>query len=141
MKKNELAGVLNDTLEVVAYLIEGTDAIRKALIAVPPIIGAVRTLFDIPDEPEEAPAEKPKKVKKKEPEPQPELEEPAEQEAPAEEKTYTKAEVRQFLAKVADGHRDEVKALLTKYGADTLTQLDESHYADIMSDAEAIANG
>ena len=54
-------------------------------------------------------------------------------------RTYSKEEVRQLLAKLAgSGHRDEVKALLTKYNAENLATLDPTHYAAIMADAEAI---
>ncbi len=57
---------------------------------------------------------------------------------PAPGKVITKAEVRKVLAAAADGHRAEVKALLTKYGADNLTRLDPAHYAAIMADAEGL---
>ena len=133
--KNDLAMVLNDVLEIVADLLEVNSTVQKILIKVPPIVGVIRNTFDIPDEPIPFPEEeKPKKVStKKKAEPKPE-------EAAPETKTYTKVEVRKYLAKVADQHREEVKALLNKYGADNLTQLDESHYADIMADAEEIEN-
>ena len=58
-----------------------------------------------------------------------------EEEAPKE-RTYSKVEVRQTLAKVADKNRETVKALLKKYGADNLTTLDPANYAAIMTDAE-----
>ncbi len=138
--KNELASVLNDTQEFVSSLIVAADTFSKAMKMVPPIIGAVRTIFDIPDEPV-AIEEKPKKAapKKKEPEPAEETAE-TEAEAPTEEKTYTKVEVRQFLAGIAKTHRDEVKDLLNKYGADNLTHLDEKHYAAVMAEAEELAD-
>ena len=136
-KKNDLACLLNGTLDIVADLMTAADAVSDALRKIPPLIGTVRAVFDIPDEPgpsEDKEAEKPKKAaaKKKEAEP--------EQEPPAEEITYTKSDVRKLLAGVAEHHRDEVKALLAKYGADNLTQLDEKHYAAIVADAEAITN-
>ena len=60
--------------------------------------------------------------------------------APTEDaKTYTKEEVRKILAGVsAGGHKEEVKALIAKYGADTLTNLDPAHYAAIVADAETL---
>ncbi len=54
-------------------------------------------------------------------------------------RTYTREEVRQTLAELAgNGHRDEVRELIKKYGAESLGTLDPSNYAAIMADAEAI---
>ena len=63
-------------------------------------------------------------------------------EAPVkEEKTYSKEEVRGVLAgKSAKGYGKEVKALLSKYGADKLSTLNPEHYAAIIADAEEIGN-
>lgn len=63
-------------------------------------------------------------------------------EAPVkEEKTYTKEEVRGVLAgKSAKGYGKEVKALLSKYGADKLSTLNPEHYAAVIADAEGIGN-
>ena len=63
-------------------------------------------------------------------------------EAPVkEEKTYTKEEVRGILAgKSAKGYGKEVKALLSKYGADKLSTLSPEHYAAVVADAEEIGN-
>ena len=58
-----------------------------------------------------------------------------------EEKTYTKEEVRGILAgKSAQGYGKEVKALLSKYGADKLSTLSPEHYAAVIADAEGIGN-
>ena len=58
-----------------------------------------------------------------------------------EEKTYTKEEVRGILAgKSAKGYGKEVKALLSKYGADKLSTLSPEHYAAVVADAEEIGN-
>lgn len=69
-------------------------------------------------------------------------EEPKKVETPApkqEVKTYTKEDVRGILAaKSSAGKRNEVKALLQKYGAAQLGQLDPKHYAAIVADAEAL---
>jgi len=142
--KNELANVLNDGIEIFTDVMGIADLISKSARTAVRIIGAVRTIFDIPDEAVPFP-EEPKKAaapKKKKPAPKPEPvaePEPEPEEAPAE-KEYSKAEVRKYLAGVAEGHRAEIKALLTKYGADNLTQLDPTHYAAIMADAEEIAD-
>ena len=41
-------------------------------------------------------------------------------------------------AKVADGHRDKVVALLKKYKAKKLTELDEDKYGDFLNDLNKI---
>ena len=83
-------------------------------------------------------AAEPKKVSKAKPKelPAPEPEAPAD-----EEKTYTLEDVRAVLAeKSRAGHTEEVKALITKYGAERLSAVDPSNYAALMADAEGIAN-
>ena len=51
---------------------------------------------------------------------------------------YTKVEVRKLLSKLATINRDAIKELLSKYGADNLSTLDEKHYAAIIRDATAM---
>lgn len=64
---------------------------------------------------------------------------PAKEEAPV--KTYSKEEVRGILAgKSAKGYGKEVKALLSKYGADKLSTLNPKHYAAVAAEAEDIGN-
>ena len=49
------------------------------------------------------------------------------------------AEVRAVLAqKSVDGHTAEIQALIRKYGADKLSQVDTAHYAGLMAEAEAL---
>lgn len=58
-----------------------------------------------------------------------------------EEKTYSKEDVRGVLAgKSAKGYGKEVKALLSKYGAEKLSTLSPEHYAAVIADAEEIGN-
>jgi hypothetical protein len=58
-----------------------------------------------------------------------EVEEPPVEEVP-EEKQPTLEEVRAAMAdKSRDGHREAVKAIITKYGANNLSSLDPKHYA------------
>ena len=58
-----------------------------------------------------------------------ETKEPEVEEAP-EEKQPTLEEVRAAMAdKSRDGHRETVKAIITKYGANNLSSLDPKHYA------------
>ncbi len=56
-----------------------------------------------------------------------------------EEKTVTLEQVRAALAeKSHDGFTAEVRALLEKYGASKLSQIDPSKYADLLVEAEAL---
>lgn len=57
-------------------------------------------------------------------------------------KTYSKEEVRGILSgKSASGYGKEVKALLSKYGADKLSALEAENYAAVVAEAEVIGNG
>jgi len=56
-----------------------------------------------------------------------------------EEKPVTLEQVRAVLAeKSHDGFTAEVRALLEKYGASKLSQIDPSKYADLLAEAEAL---
>jgi len=56
-------------------------------------------------------------------------------------KTFTKEEVRGILAaKSSAGHSDEVRALLSKFGAKQLKQVDPKDYAALVQKAEVIGN-
>jgi len=60
---------------------------------------------------------------------EPETKEPEVEEVP-EEKQPTLEEVRAAMAdKSRDGHREAVKAIITKYGANNLSSLDPKYYA------------
>jgi hypothetical protein len=85
----------------------------------------------------EEPTKKKSKAKQKEEESEteepeikePEIKEPEVEEVP-EEKQPTLEEVRAAMAdKSRDGHREAVKAIITKYGANNLSSLDPKHYA------------
>ena len=80
----------------------------------------------------EEPTKKKSKAKAKVEEPEtkePEVGEAPVEEAP-EEKPITLEEVRAAMAdKSRDGHREAVKAIITKYGANNLSSLDPKHYA------------
>lgn len=63
---------------------------------------------------------------------------PAETEAP---KTYTFTEVRGIMAALSgQGKKAEAKALLQKFGANRLSELDEKDYAALVEEAQVIAN-
>ena len=52
------------------------------------------------------------------------------------EKQPTLEEVRAMMAdKSRDGHREAVKAIITKYGASNLSSLDPKHYAAALKEA------
>ena len=56
-------------------------------------------------------------------------------------KQVSMEEVRAVLAeKSISGHREAVKALLNKYGADRLSDIEPSKYAALLADAEVIGN-
>ena len=58
------------------------------------------------------------------------------------ETTYNFIEVRQAAADASRrGYRADVKALLTKYGLEKLSELKEADYAAFMKDLEGIGNG
>ena len=47
--------------------------------------------------------------------------------------------VRSVLAqKSVEGHTAQVQALIRKYGADRLSQVDPAHYADLLHEAEVL---
>ena len=48
-------------------------------------------------------------------------------------------DVRSVLAqKSIEGHTAEIQALIRKYDADKLSQVDPAHYADLLRDAEVL---
>lgn len=52
-------------------------------------------------------------------------------------KGLTLEDVRPVLArKSVEGHTTKVQALIRKYGADKLSQVDPKHYADLLREAE-----
>jgi hypothetical protein len=56
-----------------------------------------------------------------------------------EEKQPTLEEVRAAMAdKSRDGHREEVKAIITKYGANNLSSLEPKHYASALKEVGEI---
>jgi len=62
--------------------------------------------------------------------------------AAPEEKKIELTDVRKLLAeKSRDGFTSDVKALLEKYGAAKLSQLDPEHYEAVMAEAEVLGNG
>lgn len=99
-----------------------------------------------PDLDDEAPVKETKKKSKpkaKEPEAEAPTEEVAEEKAveekAPEENEPTLEEVRAAMAdKSRDGHREAVKAIITKYGANNLSSLDPKHYAAALKEVGEI---
>ncbi|WP_165620527.1 hypothetical protein [Streptococcus equi] len=55
--------------------------------------------------------------------------------------TFTKEDVRKILVrKAAGGFKEEVKALLKAYGAESLSTLDAKHYGAVIEEAGGIGN-
>lgn len=109
-KTKELSQVLDELIACGEGLIKAANAIREIL----------------PDAPE--------------PEAQPAVKEEATT-APAEEpqKKYSFADVRKaFSAKSHAGYTEQVKALITRYGAAKLSGVKEEDYPALMADLEAI---
>lgn len=75
--------------------------------------------------------------------PEPVSEEPKNKEKPPKGKPeITLEQVRGVLAqKSNNGFTAEVRELLTKHGADRLSNIDPSEYAALLADAEALGNG
>lgn len=74
----------------------------------------------------------------------PKEKQPKEEAVPAEEpaKEWTLEEVRMILAeKSRAGHTEEVRDLISKYGAERLSDIKPADYAALMVDAEVIGNG
>lgn len=75
-------------------------------------------------------------------EPVPEAKEEKKPAKKAKSKDVTLAEVRAILAeKSRQGHTAEVKELLAKYGADKLSEVDASKYAELKAEAEVLGDG
>ncbi|MDE6748564.1 MAG: rRNA biogenesis protein rrp5 [Lachnospiraceae bacterium] len=106
-----------DSMEALA------ECIRDCSASLMENAGAVRT-----DPPRKAPKEKPTK----------------EDAVPAEEpeKEWSLEEVRMILAdKSRAGHTEEVKTLISKYGAERLSDIKPADFAALMAEAEVIGNG
>ena len=135
MEKKELAEQLNSAVEMCSEILEISEKTASVAKKALRIIGNLRTLYSIPDDTKEQPV-----APAPAPEPEQKVDKSPAEDKPAEDMP-SKEDVRKLLVEVSNsGHRDEVKALLVKYGADNLTKLDPSHYAAIMKDAEELKN-
>ena len=109
-KMSELSQALDDLIACGEGLIRTANAIREMFTGEPEPEEMPVTTAEAPAEP---PAEEPKK--------------------------YTFAEVRKaFSAKSHAGYTEQVKALITSYGADKLSAVKKEDYPRLMEDLEAI---
>lgn len=58
------------------------------------------------------------------------------------EKEWSLEEIRMVLAdKSRAGHTEEIRALISKFGADRLSDIEPADFAELMAEAEVIGNG
>lgn len=56
-----------------------------------------------------------------------------------EDRTVTKEEVRKLLGiRLKEGFKEQIQELFRKYGGEKLKDIDPSHYADLLKDAEGL---
>lgn len=109
------------------------DELKKCGEALIGISEGLTDMFSGAEE-EKAPAKKtaPKKKAAEEPKPEPQLEE---------EKPLTLEDVRAVCAdKSRKGFTAEVKAVLTKHGADKLSEVDPAQYKALLAEVEVLGN-
>ena len=131
-KMKELSTVLDEIVTCGETLVQGGEKLRDMMGIIDSLAECGKTLIssgkalrEYFSEPEEAkPA--PEKPEMNGPKPEPE-------------KTISKEDVRKVLAEASQsGHRNEVIALLKKYGADNITALKPEHYETIIKEAEGL---
>lgn len=122
----------NDVTKVAKALIDVADSMESLVRCIrdcgESLMENTGTGQENADPPKKAPKEKPQK----------------EEAVPAGEpaKEWTLEEVRMILAdKSRAGHTEEVKALISKYGADRLSDIKPVDFAALMEEAEVIGNG
>ena len=109
---------------------------KKLLEAIYSLVEAINT-HGFTAAPVAAPAEEPKEEPAKQEVPAQAEPEPAKEEQPA--PAYTKDEVqRMAIKKIQGGKRDQVKALIDKYGAERVGDVAEDKLAAFAAELEAI---
>jgi len=108
-----------------AEMAQTIEELRSAAASINAAADWLYQQFSGDDAPEQKAPEAPAKAKKEKPKPEIKLE-----------------DVRAVLAeKSRAGHTAEVRALLKKYGAAKLSEIDPANYEALMKDAEVIGNG
>lgn len=121
-----------DVTKVAKAMIDVADSMESLVRSIrdygESLMENTKTMQENTDPPKKAPKEKPPKE-----DAVPEVE-------PA--KEWSLEEVRMILAdKSRGGHTEEVKALISKYEADRLSDIKPAYYASLMEEAEVIGNG
>ena len=121
-------------MEKVSELSILVDELKKCGEALIDISEGLGDLFSGTAEEEKAPAKKATPKKKAAEEPKPESQ-------PEEEKPLTLEDVRAVCAdKSRKGYTAEVKAVLTKHGADKLSEVDPAEYKALLAEVEVLGN-
>ncbi len=124
------------TMSEISALLDEIKSCGNTLIS---IYDELHNLIDSKDPDEEKPKTKTRKKKSK-PEEAPEiiLDEQPSEETP---KPLTFEEIQSsFVMKSRDGYTAEVKALITKFGAKKLSEIDPADYPALMKELEVIGN-
>lgn len=116
---------LADSIETLVLAMEGNGSVNEDMKS---------SDNDQSTEVAKEPARKKSKTKIKVEEPEQEIEAPEAEETPKE-KQPTLEEIRAAMAdKSRYGHREAVKAIITKYGANNLSSMDPKHYASALKE-------
>lgn len=110
---------LADSIEYLVEALEGNEKVSS-------------NNAEVPTSKEEPESTQPAETKESQVDTPPEVKEP-------EEKQPTLEEVRAAMAeKNREGHREKVKAIIHKYGANKLTALDPKHYPQVLKEVGEI---
>jgi len=116
---------LADSIEYLAEALEGNEVVSSNN-------AEASTSKEAPKTTQPAESTQPAETKESQVDTPPEVKEP-------EEKQPTLEEVRAAMAeKNREGHREKVKAIIHKYGANKLTALDPKHYAQVLKEVGEI---
>ena len=124
------------TMSEISALLDEIKSCGNTLIS---IYDELHNLIDSKDPDEEKPKTKTRKKKSK-PEEAPEiiLDEQSSEETP---KPLTFEKIQSsFVMKSRDGYTSEIKALITKFGAKKLSEIDPAVYPALMKELEVIGN-
>jgi hypothetical protein len=126
--------VSNGTFEAMLDSLGETAAAVETTPAPVPAPTQKRQRSSKPVEPEPAEVKQPDPEPEVKPEPETKQPEPE-----SEEPTYTLIQVRERLAELSkNGKQEQVRTLISKFGAVKLSEIKEESYASLMKEAEAL---
>lgn len=132
-KMSNLSNVLDEMIQYGQGMIASAEELKRCGDGLIKVATEIKEAFSTE---ESAKATKPAKKSADLPK-----EETAPEEAPVE-KTYSFTDVRGALAaKSKEGFKEEVKKLISKYGAEKLSDINPDDYAALMKDVEGLGNG